>query len=132
MFYLRAWTDKQRYRGHGDRSRHMSKSDFDFHKKIDGSGKSALGMTIVKNITHTLRRIEKACAAVDRNPADVRLLLATKTVPPENIKIALNTGQVLIGENEYRKSKKNMTPSMAFPTKRTSSGICKPTRSKIY
>lgn len=37
-----------------------------------------------------------------RNPAEIKLLLATKTVSSENIKIALELGETLIGENKVQ------------------------------
>jgi len=46
--------------------------------------------------------MEGACISVDRHPQDVKLLLATKTVPAENIRIALQAGETLIGENKLQ------------------------------
>lgn len=54
------------------------------------------------NLEIVLRRIEKACESCGRNPQEVKLLMATKTVNPERIKTALNTGQRLIGENKVQ------------------------------
>lgn len=62
-------------------------------------------MNIPEHITHILNRIERACTTAGRNPDEVRLLLATKTVSAENIKIALRTGQTLIGENRIQEIK---------------------------
>ena len=55
--------------------------------------------TIIENIRIIQQRVDKACKANNRNPQDVKLLLATKTVPAERIEIALRTGQTLIAEN---------------------------------
>ncbi|MEO7282333.1 YggS family pyridoxal phosphate-dependent enzyme, partial [Gelidibacter sp.] len=60
---------------------------------------------ITKNIATILERIDKACKTSGRNPKDVKLLLATKTVSAENIKIALQSGQALIGENKIQEIK---------------------------
>lgn len=60
---------------------------------------------IQNNIIQLLSRIEIACQKSGRNPTDVKLLLATKTVSAENIKIALETGQKLIGENKAQELK---------------------------
>ena len=49
-------------------------------------------------------RIQKACAEANREVNEVRLLLATKTVSPENIKIALSK-EKLIGENKIQEIK---------------------------
>lgn len=60
---------------------------------------------IVHNIQDTLRRIQDACIAANRDPAEVRLLLATKTVPADRIKMALQAGQTLIAENKVQEIK---------------------------
>lgn len=52
---------------------------------------------------HQLRdRIDVAATASGRDPQDVRLLLATKTVPAERIAVALRAGFTLIGENRVQ------------------------------
>ncbi|MGD9489493.1 MAG: YggS family pyridoxal phosphate-dependent enzyme [Calditrichaceae bacterium] len=63
-------------------------------------------MDIIRNLKIIHRRIETACARCGRNPSDVKLLLATKTVSPENIKMALNEGETLIGENKIQEALK--------------------------
>ncbi|KMQ64756.1 alanine racemase [Chryseobacterium angstadtii] len=50
-------------------------------------------------------RIKKACEKAGRNPDEVRLLLATKTVSAERIKTALESGQTLIAENKVQELK---------------------------
>lgn len=60
---------------------------------------------IINNLKGVLQRIEAACIASDRNPNAVRLLMATKTVSPERIKIALESGQQLIAENKIQEVK---------------------------
>lgn len=60
---------------------------------------------ILNNIEQIKARIEKACVQVGRNPAEVKLLLATKTVDAERIKIALNGGHTLIAENKVQELK---------------------------
>ncbi|MBO3100009.1 YggS family pyridoxal phosphate-dependent enzyme [Gelidibacter pelagius] len=61
--------------------------------------------TIQNNIATILGRIENACKNANRNPDDVKLLLATKTVSAENIKIAFSKHQTLIGENKIQEIK---------------------------
>lgn len=61
--------------------------------------------SILKNLKEIRERIEIACINSKRNPQEVRLLLATKTVSAENIKIALQSGQSLIGENKIQEIK---------------------------
>lgn len=60
---------------------------------------------ILKNITAIQERINNACKKTGRNPGEVKLLLATKTVTPELIKIALRAGYTLIGENKIQEIK---------------------------
>lgn len=43
--------------------------------------------------------MELACQASGRKKEDVKLLLATKTVPLEKLKIAIQAGETLFGEN---------------------------------
>ncbi|PIF46326.1 hypothetical protein CLU96_3356 [Chryseobacterium sp. 52] len=50
-------------------------------------------------------RIQKACEKAGRNLDEVKLLLATKTVSAERIKIALENGQFLIAENKVQELK---------------------------
>lgn len=60
---------------------------------------------IINNLNQINQRIENACKTAGRNPDDVKLLLATKTVSAERIKIALSTGQTLIAENKVQELK---------------------------
>lgn len=57
---------------------------------------------IIQNISHVLQRIDSACKTSNRNREEVKLLLATKTVTPERIKIAFQNGHTLIGENKVQ------------------------------
>jgi pyridoxal phosphate enzyme (YggS family) len=62
-----------------------------------------------EDILHNLRiinnRIQNACEKAGRNPDEVKLLLATKTVSAERIKIALENDQTLIAENKVQELK---------------------------
>ncbi|MCP1299316.1 YggS family pyridoxal phosphate-dependent enzyme [Chryseobacterium sp. S0630] len=60
---------------------------------------------ILHNLTLINDRIKKACEQSERNRNEVRLLLATKTVSAERIKIALENGQTLIAENKVQELK---------------------------
>ena len=61
--------------------------------------------TLLHNLQTIHQRITNACAKSNRNPEEVRLLLATKTVTAERIKIALEAGEYLIGENKVQEIK---------------------------
>lgn len=71
--------------------------------------------TIQKNIATILGRIEKACRYANRDPKEVKLLMATKTVSAENIKIAFNRGQSLIGENKIQEIKEKYESLKPIP-----------------
>lgn len=60
---------------------------------------------ILQNIAIIQERINNACKESNRNPDEVKLLLATKTVPAERIKIALQAGHTLIAENKVQELK---------------------------
>ncbi|MDP2068091.1 MAG: YggS family pyridoxal phosphate-dependent enzyme [Lutibacter sp.] len=57
---------------------------------------------IIVNIATIKSRIKNAAEYSGRNANGIKLLLATKTVSAENIKIALETGETLIGENKVQ------------------------------
>lgn len=60
---------------------------------------------IVYNLKTIHDRIHRACEKTGRNPNDVRLLLATKTVDSDRIKFALQQGETLVGENKVQELK---------------------------
>lgn len=70
---------------------------------------------IAQNLQEILERIETACIKCGRDPKKVRLLLATKTVTGENIKIALHAGQTLIGENKVQEVKEKYESLKPIP-----------------
>lgn len=57
---------------------------------------------IRSNLRSVMTRIGEACRRSGRSPDEVSLLLATKTVRPERIRIAVETGCGLIGENRVQ------------------------------
>lgn len=57
---------------------------------------------IISNLKEVHDRIEAACKLSGRNPLEVQLLLATKTVPADKIRIAIEAGETLIGENKMQ------------------------------
>ncbi|MDR3023106.1 YggS family pyridoxal phosphate-dependent enzyme [Chryseobacterium sp.] len=60
---------------------------------------------ILHNLTIINNRIKNACEQSGRNIDEVKLLLATKTVSAERIKVALEHGQTLIAENKVQELK---------------------------
>jgi len=57
---------------------------------------------IKENLAAVHSRIGKACDAAGRGRDEVRLLLATKTVPPDRIRIAIEAGATLVAENRVQ------------------------------
>ncbi|MDL5512473.1 YggS family pyridoxal phosphate-dependent enzyme [Arenibacter sp. M-2] len=70
---------------------------------------------ILNNLNCIRQRIENACIKNHRNPKEIKLLLATKTVTAERIKIALQSGQTLIGENKVQEIKEKYGALKGFP-----------------
>lgn len=57
---------------------------------------------IENNIFHIKQRIKIACEKCGRNPNEVKLLMATKTIDTDRIKQAITAGETLIGENKVQ------------------------------
>ena len=70
---------------------------------------------ITENIAQIRKRIEDAALGVGRNPEEVKLLLATKTVSAENIKTAIESGERLIGENRAQEIKSKYNDLLDVP-----------------
>jgi pyridoxal phosphate enzyme (YggS family) len=74
-----------------------------------------MNSTIIDNINVVRRRIKEACQNNGRDPQEVKLLLATKTVTAERIKIALQAGQTLIAENKVQELKEKYEDLKELP-----------------
>ncbi|MDO4224706.1 MAG: YggS family pyridoxal phosphate-dependent enzyme [Bergeyella zoohelcum] len=61
--------------------------------------------SLLHNLEIINSRIAKACLEAGRDRDEVKLLLATKTITPERIKIAINAGETLIAENKVQELK---------------------------
>ncbi|PZP48096.1 MAG: YggS family pyridoxal phosphate-dependent enzyme [Pseudopedobacter saltans] len=57
---------------------------------------------IQQNLQSIHTRIEAACVRANRQTNEVRLLMATKTVDVDRIKLAVGLGEKLIGENKVQ------------------------------
>ena len=53
---------------------------------------------IRSNLAAVHRRIDDATEAAGRDPGEVRLLLATKTQPPEAVRVAIEAGEKLVAD----------------------------------
>ena len=59
---------------------------------------------ITANLASIQARIHAACAACGRDPAEVRLLPVSKTVPAERLHFAYDAGIRLLGENKVQEA----------------------------
>lgn len=73
---------------------------------------------IIFNLIKVHQRIEDACKISGRNPKEVQLLLATKTVPAEKIRIAIEAGETLMGENKMQELRDKDTILKNLPVER--------------
>lgn len=70
---------------------------------------------IQENLRKIHSRIQTSCITANRDIEEVKLLLATKTVSAENIKIALESGEYIIGENKAQEIKSKYDKLKDFP-----------------
>jgi len=69
----------------------------------------------IANRLHDVKaRIESACARCARDPGQVRLLLATKTVPPERVAHAIRAGARLLGANKVQEGRATQEAAAAI------------------
>lgn len=71
--------------------------------------------TILTNIAQIKKRMVLACEKSGRNPNEVRLLLAVKTVSAENIRVAIESGETLTGENKVQEVKEKFEQLKDIP-----------------
>ena len=60
---------------------------------------------IEKNLLFIRKRISRACYLRSRDDKKIRLMLVTKTIPTEEIQLALQSNENLIGENKVQELK---------------------------
>ena len=71
--------------------------------------------TIHQNIETINQRISRACEKAGRSREEVKLLLATKTVSAERIKLAMDAGCTLIAENKVQELKEKFDDLKEIP-----------------
>jgi pyridoxal phosphate enzyme (YggS family) len=57
---------------------------------------------IRRNLSEIRTQIARACAIAGRDPSQIQLVAAAKTVPPELIQVAVDAGVTSVGENHVR------------------------------
>jgi pyridoxal phosphate enzyme (YggS family) len=71
--------------------------------------------TVAERLNAARHRVRAAAEAAGREPDQVRILLATKTMPPSVIKQALAAGATLIGENRVQEVVAKADALAGFP-----------------
>lgn len=71
--------------------------------------------TLAENLRSISDRIDQACIENNRNPSEIRLLLATKTVEPERIIKAFEAGCALIAENKIQEVRDKYEALKPYP-----------------
>lgn len=71
--------------------------------------------SIAENIANIRQRMVNACRQANREPSEVKLLLATKTVGSERIKTAFDCGERLIAENKVQEVKEKSHDLKGLP-----------------
>ncbi|MFN7109551.1 MAG: YggS family pyridoxal phosphate-dependent enzyme [Brevundimonas sp.] len=69
--------------------------------------------SIAERVTAVRARIDAACRAAGRDPAEVTLTAVSKTQPPEAIDAILGTGQRIFGENRVQEAQGRWTERRA-------------------
>lgn len=72
-------------------------------------------MSIAENIKSIKYRIEQAAKRSGRNPADIKLVAATKDVPADLIEEAVKSGITDIGENRVQEAERKFDALKNFP-----------------
>tara|TARA_B110001454_G_scaffold219191_1_gene251084 strand:- start:748 stop:1491 length:744 start_codon:yes stop_codon:yes gene_type:complete len=72
-------------------------------------------LEIKSRYSEVQRQIQEACEKADRNWRDVRLMLATKTIPSEYVKIAIDLSHTLFGENKVQELKVKARDLASYP-----------------
>jgi len=62
-------------------------------------------VSLVENFKKIQQQIRTACNRGEREPDSVTLLAVTKSQPPEVVRAAVDSGQILFGENKVQEAK---------------------------
>lgn len=65
-------------------------------------------VTVAENLEHIRERMNAACSRAGRDPAGVRLVAVTKTVPTDRILEGVEAGLTILGENYIQEARKKM------------------------
>jgi pyridoxal phosphate enzyme (YggS family) len=67
-----------------------------------------------KNLEHIKARIQRVAEACHRDPASIRLVAVSKTVPAEIVKEAIETGVTILGENYIQEARDKIKSLASF------------------
>jgi pyridoxal phosphate enzyme (YggS family) len=68
-----------------------------------------------KNLENVKARIQKAAQACHRDPASIRLVAVSKTIPAEVVKEAIEAGATILGENYVQEARDKIKSLSSFP-----------------
>ncbi len=74
-----------------------------------------LNLDINQNLKAVQQRIAETCARCGRDPGSVRLVSVTKTMSAETIRMAIQAGAVVFGENYIQEARKKCEDLSRFP-----------------
>ncbi len=57
---------------------------------------------VIHNLAHIRRRMSEACKKAGRQTDEVKLMLAAKTVPADRLRVAIEQGETLLGQNKVQ------------------------------
>lgn len=64
--------------------------------------------SIAENIAGIRRRLNEAAARAGRDPSGIRLMAVSKTVEPERVRLAMDAGITLLGENYVQEAREKI------------------------
>jgi len=71
---------------------------------------------LLEKVKNVFRKISSAAIRSDRSPFDVRLIAVTKTIPFDRIKVAIDFGLRIFGENRVQEAQKKITECRSLIT----------------
>ena len=74
-----------------------------------------LNLDIARNLKAVQDRIADTCARMGRDPRTVRLVSVTKTMGPETVRLAIQAGAVLFGENYIQEAREKCEILAPYP-----------------
>ena len=78
-------------------------------------GDGQLNLEIPRNLKVVQQRIAETCSRCGRDPGAVRLVCVTKTMNPDTVRLAIQTGAALFGENYIQEARDKCAILAEYP-----------------